>query len=1061
MNITKLSIQRSTLVVVVFTVLTLLGVVSYQSLNYELLPKFSPPVLTITTLYPGASPNEVENSVTKEIEDALSALENVKEMKGTSLESFSIVTIQLNQGTNVDLSLQDAQRKINTILARLPEDADPPTLNKFDFDDLPIIKMGATANMPPTEFFDLIDNKIKPELSRVPGMAQIKILGGAEREIKVNIQAEKLEAYGISILQVQQRIKNSNLDFPTGRIKNENGQTQLRLAGKYQDLDQLRNLVIKSDQNGTVRLSDLAEVQDTQKDVDVLSRINSKASVGITIQKQSDANAVEVSAQTKAALANLEKIYAKEGLKFNIASDSSDFTLEAADSVIHDLVIAVILVAVVMLLFLHSLRNAVIVMVSIPASLVATFIAMFLLGYSLNLMSLLALSLVVGILVDDAIVVIENIYRHMEMGKTPAQAAYDGIKEIMATVTSITLVIVVVFVPIALSTGLVSDILRQFAVVVAIATMISLFVAFTLIPLLASRFSKLEHVSDKNLFGRFILWFERLLDKIIDGFTGALKWAFNHKFITLAATFLLLIASFMLVPFGFIGNEFIPAGDRGEVSLQLELPKNSTVEQTNFATKQVEEYLSGIPEVTRVFTTVGTTASSQQGQTSAYQSELSVALVDVKERSFSTQEFSRRAKADIESKLPNVEVTPVPVGLVGNAQAPIQIVLSGSNIDTLIAFSKRVTQVVEGVQGTVDVEVSVEGGNPEIEVVVDRDKMASVGMTLESVGAGMQMAFSGNTDATFRSGTEDYDINIRLDEFDRRNVTDIANLSFINNQGKVVRLGQFADIKQSTGPSQLERTNRVTSLNVNSQVIGRPSGSVGADIQAKMAEIKVPNGVTIDYAGDLKNQSEGFGTLGIALLASIIFVYLIMVALYDSYVYPLVVLFSIPLAIIGALLALALAAQSLSIFSILGIIMMIGLVAKNAIMVVDFTNQMKKEGHDVKSALLEAVRIRFRPILMTTLAMVIGMLPIALAGGSVAATKNGLAWALIGGLSSSMFLTLIVVPIIYYGFDRILAKFGWDKQTEIVLIDKTAEELERETAELEAKKESHGHTAIA
>ncbi|QHL89269.1 MMPL family transporter [Nibribacter ruber] len=1062
MNITKLSIQRSTLVVVVFTVLTLLGVVSYNSLNYELLPKFSPPVLTITTLYPGASPNEVENSVTKEIEDALSALENVKEMKGTSLESFSIITIQLNQGTNVDLSLQDAQRKINAILARLPEDADPPTLNKFDFDDLPIIKMGATANMPATQFFDLIENKIKPELSRVPGMAQIKILGGSEREIKVNIQADKLEAYGISILQVQQKIKNSNLDFPTGRIKNENGQTQLRLAGKYQNLDQLRNLVIKDDQNGVVRLSDLAEVQDTQKDTDVLSRINSKPSVGITIQKQSDANAVEVSAQTKAALANLEKIYANQGLKFNIASDSSDFTLEAADSVIHDLIIAVILVAVVMLLFLHSLRNAVIVMISIPASLVATFIAMYLLGYSLNLMSLLALSLVVGILVDDAIVVIENIYRHMEMGKNPAQAAYDGIKEIMATVTSITLVIVVVFVPIALSTGLVSDILRQFAVVVAIATMISLFVAFTLIPLLASRFSKLEHVSDKNIFGRFILAFERLLDRIIEGFTSTLKWAFNHKFITLGVTFLLLIGSFMLVPFGFIGSEFIPAGDRGEVSLQLELPKNSTVEQTNFATKQVEEYLRTIPEVKRVFTTVGTTASSQQGQTSAYQSELSVALVDVKERTFSTQQFSRQAKADIESKLPNVEVSPVPVGLVGNAQAPIQVVLSGSNIDTLIAFSKRVTQVVESVPGTVDVEVSVEGGNPEIEVIVDRDKMASVGMSLESVGAGMQMAFSGNTDATFRSGTEDYDINIRLDEFDRRNVTDIANLSFVNNQGKLVRLGQFAEIKQSTGPSQLERTNRVTSLNVNSQVIGRPSGSVGADIQAKMAEVKVPNGVTIDYAGDLKNQSEGFGTLGIALLASIIFVYLIMVALYDSYVYPLVVLFSIPLAIIGALLALALAAQSLSIFSILGIIMMIGLVAKNAIMVVDFTNQMKKEGHHVKDALLEAVRIRFRPILMTTLAMVIGMLPIALAGGSVAATKNGLAWALIGGLSSSMFLTLIVVPIIYYGFDRILAKFGWDKTTEIVLIDKTAEELERETAELEAKKEQHaGHPAIA
>ncbi|MBC5991241.1 efflux RND transporter permease subunit [Pontibacter cellulosilyticus] len=1055
MNITKLSIQRSTLVVVVFTVLTLLGIVSYQSLNYELLPKFSPPVITISTIYPGASPNEVENSVTKEIEDALSSLENVKEMKSTSLESFSMVVINLNQGTDVDLSLQDAQRKINTILAKLPENADAPTLNKFDFDDLPIIKMGATANMSATEFYDLIDKKIKPELSRVPGMAAIKVLGGQEREIKVNIDANKLEAYNLSILQVQQKIRNSNLDFPTGKIKQESGQTQIRLAGKFQSLEQLHNLIIREDQNGIVRLGDVAEVQDTQKDIEVLNRINSKASVGITIQKQSDANAVEVSRLTKEALAKLEKTYEAEGLAFNIANDSSDFTLEAADSVMHDLMIAVILVAVVMLLFLHSLRNAVIVMISIPASLVATFIAMYLLGYSLNLMSLLALSLVVGILVDDAIVVIENIHRHMEMGKKPAQAAYDGIREIASTVISITLVIVVVFIPIALSSGLVSDILRQFAVVVAIATMISLFVAFTLIPLLASRFSRLEHISDKNIFGRFILAFERFLDRIIDGFTAALKWAFNHKFITLGVTLLMLVASFMLPKYGFIGSEFIPAGDRGEVSLQLELPKNATVEQTNFATKQVEEYLQSIPEVEKVFTTVGTTSSAQAGQNTAYKADVSVSLVDVQQRSFSTNQFSRQAKADIESRIPDVEVTPVPVGLVGNAQAPIQIIISGSNLDSVMAFSQQVMGIVEGVPGTVDVETSVEGGNPEIEVVVDRDKMANVGLSLESVGASMQLAFSGNSDITFRSGTEDYDINIRLDEFDRRNVTDIGNLSFVNNKGQLVRLAQFADIKQSTGPSQLERYNRVTSVNVNSQVIGRTSGAIGADIQAKLDEMDAPKGVNYEFGGDLKNQSEGFGTLGIALLASIIFVYLIMVALYDSYVYPLVVLFSIPLAIIGALLALGLAAQSLSIFSILGIIMMIGLVAKNAIMVVDFTNKLKDEGVEVKEALIEAVRIRFRPILMTTLAMVIGMLPIALASGSVAASKNGLAWALIGGLSSSMFLTLIVVPIIYYGFDRILAKLGLDKKTRIELVDKTIEELEHETKELEEKKMAH------
>lgn len=1043
--------------VVIFTVLTLLGVVSYQSLNYELLPKFSPPILTITTLYPGASPSEVENSVTKEIEDAISSLENVETIKSTSQESFSIITIQLRQGTNVDLSLQDAQRKVNAILAQLPEDADPPTLGKFDFDDLPIMKMGATANMPATEFYDLIDNQIKPLFSRVQGVAQVKILGGQEREIKVNIDAKKLETYGISILQVQQKIINSNLDFPTGEIKDLNGQTQIRLAGKYQSLEELRNLVIQDNDEGLVKLADLAEIQDSQKDIDVLSRINSKAAVGITVQKQSDANAVEVSRQIKETLAELEIAYADLDLSFDIANDSSDFTLEAADSVIHDLFIAIILVAVVMLLFLHSFRNALIVMVSIPASLVATFIAIYLFGFSLNLMSLMALSLVVGILVDDAIVVIENIHRHMEMGKKAVQASYDGIREIGSTVVSITLVIVVVFVPLALSTGLVSDILRQFAVVVAVATLISLFVAFTLIPLLASRYSRLEHVSDKNLFGRFILGFERFLDKVIETFSSILKWSFSHKLVVLGLTLLAFIGSIMLIPAGFIGNEFIGMGDRGEVNFQLELPKNATVEQTNHATASVEAYLQKYPEITKVFTTVGATSASQEGQSSAYEAEVFVALVNVKERDFSTQRFSRVVKAELEEQLPGVKITPVPVGMVGSGQAPIQVVLSGPDLDNLLSFSQRVLAEVIEVKGTTDAEISVEGGNPEIEVLVDREKMADLGLSLEMVGAGMRVAFSGNDDAEYRDGTDNYDINIRLDAFDRQNVTDIANLSFVNATGQIIRLGQFAEVKQSSGPSKLERTNRLTSVNVNSYVVGRPSGSIGAEIQERLAAIDIPKGISITYEGDLKNQSEGFGTLGVALLASIVFMYLIMVGLYDSYVYPFVVLFSIPLAIIGALLALALAAETLSIFSILGIIMMIGLVAKNAILVVDFTNNMKDEGMPVKEALVEAIKIRFRPILMTTLAMVIGMLPIALAGGAVAASKNGLAWALIGGLTSSMFLTLIVVPIIYYIFDRILAKFGLDKKVKIVLEEKTMAELEHETAMLEEKKMKHAH----
>jgi multidrug efflux pump subunit AcrB len=623
---------------------------------------------------------------------------------------------------------------------------------------------------------------------------------------------------------------------------------------------------------------------------------------------------------------------------------------------------------------------------------------------------------------------------------------------------SITLVIVVVFVPIAMSTGLVSDILRQFSVVVAIATSLSLFVAFTLIPLLASRFSRLEHLSDKNIFGRFILGFERFLDSVIEGFTNALQWAFGHKILVLLGTVVLFFAAVALVPAGFIGSEFVSAGDRGEFIVQLELPKNATVEQTNFATRKVEEYLDQFPEVTKVFTTVGTTGSAQAGQNTAYLAEVNVSLVDRAERDFTTNAFSRKVKIGLEETIPGVKFTALPVSMVGGAnQAPIQVILSGANLKELMAFSDKVLAEVAQVQGTAEVKKSVEAGNPEIAVHVDRDKMASLGLSLEQVGAGMQTAFSGNTDAQFRGPENDYDINIRLDNFNRRNTTDIGNLTFINNDGQAIRLSQFADITQSSGPSKLERQDRVASVSINSQVIGRPTGSVGADIQDKLAKLEVPKGITISYGGDLKNQSEGFGTLGIALLASIIFVYLIMVGLYDSYVYPLVVLFSIPLAMIGALLALALSAKTLSIFSILGIIMLIGLVAKNAIMVVDFTNKLKSEGVAVKEALIESVRIRFRPILMTTLAMVIGMLPIALAGGPGAEWKNGLAWALIGGLTSSMFLTLIVVPVIYYIFDRILAKFGWDKSTKIELIDKTQEELEQETLELEEQKMKHAH----
>jgi len=1026
-----------------------------------LIPDTSTPVVTITTIYPGASPEEVETSVTKEVEDAVASMEGLKRIKSYSLENVSIVIAEMVIGSDPDLGLQDAQRKVDAILKDLPDEVDPPSLAKFSLSDRPIMYVGAESNLSSTEFYDLVKNKIQPALARIEGVAKIELKGGEEREIRVNIDKSKMESYHLSILQVNQKIANSNIDFPAGKIKSDDGQLSIRLTGKYQTLDELSNLIlIQNPDGGKIRLKDIAEVQDTKKEIEKISKINSKESIMLSIQKQTDANAVMVSALVNTAMKNLEQEYKRTELKFSTANDTSIFTLEAADAVVHDLIIAIALVAFVMLLFLHSIRNAIIVMIAVPTSIIATFSFMYLMGFTLNLMTLLGLSLVVGILVDDAIVVIENIHRHLEMGKNKIQAAYDGIREIGATVASITLVIVVVFVPLALSSGLVADILRQFSVVVAISTLLSMLVAFTLIPLLASRFSKLEHISQKSLIGKLVYGFEKMIDWCIDEVTGLLKWSFNHKIVTFLVVIALFIGSIALIPMGFIGSEFITQGDKGEFVIKMELPDDATIEQTNYATQQVEHLLNENPDVINYFTTVGEISDMFLGNTEkANAAEINVKLIPKEQRDYSTDLFARKLKAQLEETISNVEINTVPVSIMGTVQsAPIQVILTGPDMNDLMTLSKEVENIVGNIEGTAGIESSVEAGKPEISVKVDRDKMASLGLSLEQVGAGLRIAFNGNDDSKYKDGEYEYEINVRLDQFDRQNKKDIGELTFVNNHGELVKLMQFAAIEEATGPTRLDRENRIAAITVSSQVLGKSEGVIGGEITEALNQVDLPEGVSWRFGGNLENQSDAFGTLGIALLASLFFVYLIMVALYDSYVYPLVIMFSIPLAIIGALLALALAKQNLSIFSILGIIMLIGLVAKNAILVVDFTNQLKAKGLAVKDALIQATRTRFRPILMTTIAMVIGMMPIAMAGGAGAEWKNALGWVLIGGLSSSMFLTLIVVPLIYYVFDRILAKFGMDKAKEIEIDDTPLDDMPSEADEvLQKQQKSNGH----
>lgn len=1017
MKISEISIKRPSVIIVLFALMILGGIAAYKSLGYELVPKFDVNVISVQTLYPGAAPQEVETSVTKVIEDAVASLENVKKIESKSMESVSVVMITLNTGADVNFLLTDAQRKINAVINDLPDDAETPSLNKFSLDDVPIMNLSVTSDLTEKELYDLLDQKIQPIFSRVNGVAKVDLIGGEEREIQVSVNPERLAGYGLTISQVQQLIAASNMDFPTGNIKTQNNQTTIRLSGKFTSLEQMRNLPITTPSGAQIRLSDIADVQDGIKDVEKIARIDQTNTILMQVFKQSDANAVAVSELVKQTIETVQKDYATENVKVTIASDSTDYTITAADNVMHDLMIAVVLVAFIMLFFLHSLRDAAIATLAIPVSLIGTFIGLSIFGYTLNLMSLLGLSLVVGILVDDAIVVIENIHRHMEMGKNKVRAAYDGAKEIGFTVTAITLVIVVVFLPIALSTGLVSDILRQFCVTVVIATMLSLLVSFTLVPWLYSRFGKLSHISKHSFFGKILYGFEAGLSKLTNGISGILEWSlknWKHKLVAMAVTAVLFFASIGLLVGGYIGGDFFPGNDRGEFYIQFELPKDASIEQTNQLTQRAEAYLAQKPEIEKMITTVGQASDGMMNTNGTkYKSEIQIYLEDGYNQKEPTKVYAAKLKREMENVLIGAKVKTVQVGIMGAEQAPLMLTVVASSQEDALEYARKAADLLEKIPGSSEVRLTSEDGNPEIVVQLDRDKMNVLGLNVATVGMTMQTAFAGNTDVKYRAGDTEYDINIRYDEIGRGSMDDVRNLKFINQQGQEITLEQFADISYGSGPTLLERRDKSPSVSVQSQVVGKAAGTLATEWEEQFSQLELKPGVSFVWGGNKENQDEGFGTLGIALLASILLVYAVMVILYDSFSKPFVILFSIPLSFIGALLFLALTNQTLNIFTILGIIMLIGLVAKNAIMLVDFANHKKEAGFSTYDALVAANHARFRPILMTTIAMVIGMIPIAMAQGDGADMNRGLAIVIIGGLLSSLFLTLIIVPVVY------------------------------------------------
>jgi HAE1 family hydrophobic/amphiphilic exporter-1 len=1031
MNITELSIKRPSLIIVIFGLFTLLGIIGFKNLSYELMPDFNQPVVVIKTMYPGAEPEEVESSVSKKIEDALSNLEGVDYMVTKSLPNASIIIVNLKYGTNLDKTMQDAQRYIDNIRKDLPQDVLSPEMSKVSPNDLPIMQISATSNSPATEFYQKMKDDYLPQIQQIKGVADITLLGGEEREIQVKVDQDKLKLYNVSLLQVVDAINRSGIDIPSGKVQTDAVSNSVRLIGKFADVENIKNVQLAMPVPGSpVYVKDVANVTDAIKEITSVNRYNGKNGIGLLIKKQGDANAVDVSKAIKEKFQSIEQQNRTDEVKFAIADDSTNNTIEAVNSVVFDLTLAVILVSFVMLLFLRSFRNALIVMVAIPTSLVTAFAVMWMLGYTLNLMTLLAMSLIIGILVDDATVVLENIQRHLDMKKNKRDAALEGRMEIGFSAMSITLVDVVVFLPILFIQVFVADMLKQFSVVVITSTLTSLLVGFTLTPWLASRIGKAEDMKPTNFFNRFLLWFEKQLDNFINWYGKQLSWVLKHKLITVGIIALLFVLTGAMLKQGIIGKELIATGDQGKFSLFLEFDKTTSLQQNNITSKKIENFMMAQPEVATVFSNIGgpSTGIGSLGVGAVNKTEFTVQLKAPKVRNNeSTEAFMIKLRSALEDSYPGISFSIAALGLIPRS-APIEMTLSGNDLKTVMQSGNNLKAALEGIPGADNVRLSVEQGSPEFQVIPDKDKMQRFGLTTGYVGLNLRTAFTGNDDATLTQNGTEYPVRIWLDNIDRKNQESIKELTIINAQSVPVQVEQFANVVQRNSPSLLERKDREPSVTLTANALGRPSGTVADDVLNFLKKNPLPAGIQMAWGGDIKRQNDSFGALGSVLLISFILIYLIMVALYDSFVYPFVVLFSIPVAIIGAFLALNLSMNQLSLFSLLGLIMLMGLVTKNAILIVDFTNQLKEKGMYYKDALIEAGKTRMRPILMTTFAMVIGMLPIALARGSASEWKNGLAWVIIGGLLSSLILTVYLVPVVYYVVDRTKEKWSRKKQ---------------------------------
>jgi HAE1 family hydrophobic/amphiphilic exporter-1 len=1017
-------------------VITLLGLISLTRLPVDLMPEFEQPTLNVRTSYPGVGPLEMEELITRPLEQAVSAVPGIVRVTSSSSEGNSQVQLNFEWGSDLSEAADEVRTRVDRMRGRLPEDADPPTIFKFDSNQLPVAQIGIEGDFDPVTLREIAQNEIAPRFERVDGVAAVTVNGGVRRQIHVELSKEKITALNLSVTQVVNALRSENQNTPLGEIYQGDATFLVRSQGQFQNLEDIRNLVVMTRETVPVYLRDIAEVKDTTEQRRSFMLINGKPGVQIQVQKQSGKNTVAVAAAVRREVDRVNNEV--PGIKMTVTQDNSVFISRAINNVQEHALVGGILVVLIIFAFLRDLRSTLIVCTSIPVSVVGTFALLYFGGFTLNTMTFGGLALGIGMIVDAAIVVLENTHRHLHMGKDKMTASIDGSEEVWSAILASTLTHIAVFVPLLFLSGTASIMFTQLSFVVMFSLAMSLFVAVTIVPVLCSRWLKTpdEEAAETGIMARFYKLSELFLERMDEGYRKAIHVALNHRPTVLGGAAALVVAAALIYPM--IETELLPQTDEGEVNVNVELAVGTRIERTEEAILRVQEMIKeSVPEAVTLITQGGGGGNNWQGGGggSTHRGQIRVMLKPRDQRTRTNEQIAIALRRDLSGKLPGVMVRANPSG--GNNQvmrflsgggnnnnggsSRLQLEIKGHDLDDARRLAQDARVMMEDTDGIADVQIGREEGRPEIAVRVDRPKAAMLGMSVSNVANTIQTNVAGTTAAQYRERGNEYPVVVRLREADREQIGDVGDVLLSTPTGQVVPAKNVLLLNRESGPVQIQRKNmeRMTTVNAEIEV---PLSQAVAAVQGRLGQLRVPPDFSIGFGEELEEQARSFKQLQLVLILAVLLVYAVMASQYESLRDPFIIMFSVPVAAIGVVLSLLLTGTSFSMQAYIGIIMLAGIVVSNAILLVDYINTLRRrDGMELREAVELGGRTRLRPILMTSIATMLGLVPMAIGIGEGGELQAPLARVVIGGLLTSTLVTLVLVPAVYTLFEEGLA----------------------------------------